>query len=283
MATVIEDLIQGSRCTISEAGKTYRRVLKVEGLDRTPASNIHYRAIREAARAGAVYGAGHPRITDLVCNFIDTEPVHNSKTSIYVNVGYFDTSMVRIKLSGNVVRGTTRWNDKGEVLFTIYKPGMKPRELAEKNQEGSFMQPVEAPKLKPGMTLEYEWYDTKNTNNDAKSFTAAVNLRNWNGGKPRTWLCDYYAPEGVRVPGQRTIWHKRAGFTYQGFTPQGGLPETHNVMLWWRNPQTREVPPEIDPKAGGYPNQLSGNGWKEEKLNHAIDFNVLKLPNVVDA
>jgi hypothetical protein len=49
--TVTEDVIHGTRASHGDSGKTYRRILKVQGLARTPASNIHDRAMKEVEKS----------------------------------------------------------------------------------------------------------------------------------------------------------------------------------------------------------------------------------------
>lgn len=290
-----EDVIAGSEISENENGFIVQRVFRVKDIpveeSYEGATDVGYRALLalQGAHPDTAYAGPHPRIPGLRVSSRRALPVLNSKSQMTVVLGYLDTSIVRVRIGGVTTQEMTSLDTEGNLMVVRFNPQVDSTIDPAASFEGTLEMTAEVPVLRPGLTLEYFWSNTDDTNEHAKWFTACTNAQTWNGGAPQTWICEQYGTDGqivvgAQLRGRPIIWNKHAFFRYRGPTETHvAFRDSHERMILWRDPYTRKIHPSIDPS--GFlsldSGPQSGNGWRVSSTVPFVNYDELNyLPQV---
>lgn len=283
--TVKEDIIFLSRYRRNlEGGMVISRQFKVSNL--TGQGNIKSMAWSAMVAPGIPrLGDPHPAIFGVIVDDLTADPVNNSPGQITVVATYRDLSVVRCRVNGNVVRDTTRLDKYAKLIAVKYKAGNHP---STPPAGGEGRQPCENVEiLRPGMTLEFDFWVCNNQNNYVdpytwiKDYQGKCNSEKWQGcEKAWAWLCSEVSVMENRKKGEVRVQHVRLGFIYKERFQANvrlGVHDNWTQLFLYRHPYTREIPRDVDPETGGaFKNTEdgdTGNGYKRFYMYDLADFN----------
>jgi hypothetical protein len=291
-ATVSEDLIHDSAYDEGSDGRVIVRHLLVEGLERTPAPTLLYRA---KLACGVAYGDK----LNVTPALVDTDPLYwfraeriaarpylNSRDAARVRVDYRDFGGVIIRVNGNVVREMSRVDNTGAKLEVRYKKKMTGTRPWAHPAAGADVTswPAEVQRAMARPTISFERYDFGTTYDGVEiNYAAHVNSAAWQGMPARTWLCSiqtHYVDAFGRLEDSEKIVRRVYNFEYVGGWINGD-PVAGDPVLWYKDRNLRVPPPDVDPKLDTFPTVTSGNGWAQRKIEGEKNFATgLALPDL---
>ena len=249
---VLEDIISGSSFTIDMDGASCVRSFTVIELPTTNPYSIYYDAYDMLPKVGD----GHPGIPEMAVRSVTLEPFGNSRDKLRALVRYQHVGGVFVRLNGNVIRDTTYYDKNAQLIQVDYEAtGMRStRQIGTANI------------FRPGSVLEYDFWIQSPDLNELRAFEGALNVNDWNGGPPRTWLCTNASTSRANFAWQprQLWWPVHMTFEFKGWK----IGDSDKYVDWrevvlFRDIQTGIVPPGVkDSFDANFKNGTeSGNGW----------------------
>jgi hypothetical protein len=290
--TVTEDLIRGSGMRITLDGATDERVFLVEGLPQADPDFVRGIAVGEVRNQKGVWiGTQHRGDPDLLVTNITTTPFGgNSREKMFVNAEYRPIGAVTVRINGNVVRDTTRFDVDGEVLKVRYVSNIQQRPFYGDTNQGD-EELKEEPILLPGLTLEFDRAELEDPSNKSILYPGSINDFDWQGQQSDQWLCTDISSIATFIANEIPLWRVHYAFQFIGNGNNDNVLNTYNPVLFYVDRHTRRPPADVDPKADGFTGFMSsnaqlgkvyGNGWKMYQIYRELDFDELDLPQVFD-
>lgn len=302
MPIEVTDLVQGASCQITPDGVYYVRPLLVTGLDKTAtdldnAKFMLYAMAQVDSAKQCGFGRPHPSIPGLVVEKLTAGSYLDAKDKALVTAYYRDIGNIRVRINGTLTREATRFDNSGTLLSVNYDAAHTEQSYDATGKNTGVVDYAQVPLLVPGMTVEYDFcalasvrstdFATGNPFKTGVSILSKINSAPWQGQPKHTWACiqtsgtpmGYFAPNGDSTSLVNPYWLYKLAFEFVGFKSSQAINTFDPVLIYTRY-QTNRPPAGINPKQGGFPGNLSGNGWRQIVSQIEYDFNTLKLPDL---
>ena len=262
MATVVEDLIQGSSASFDRSGHTYDRPFHVDGLTGS-ASQMLYEA--KTATGIPAINSRHPANAVMFCKSIRASMTGDRSAQVICHYESLKGSdpedptadSATIEVGATLQQITSVMDKDNEQLWVTYTP--TDADVSRQNSEVSVMRPLMTKSW--SVTFEY------NPDMVAAKYIGHVNSVQWKiddakDAKPRQWLCTEFS---ARTNDNGITWPTTISFTKKDLPPFCCWDEA----IWWVDKATGRLPTAPAPN--------EGNGMKRVRVYPEADFNKLKL------
>jgi hypothetical protein len=309
--SIIPDLVAPHEYEEDDKSGMLARGFRVDGL--TSDTDISQKALEAQDNGISIPSAGqpHPKLADLVVRRVNVRPVSGSRTGIRIAIYYVKVRrrLLDVVYNGVSINTTTNRNRDAALMIVGYKPPQSSRTGRDTTPVGAGTPfpspPVEkngwdynyavAPYLLPETTLEITYLENESPDAKAKLYARKLNAKDWQGGKPREWLCESITghvespiptnladlkDQKVVTGKARFNWLTTYRFRKRPLPPDG---PGWDPLLLFVDTKTGRTPNDVDPLKGEYlKGKILGNGWLVDKLYFEADFDKMDLVSAIE-